>query len=163
MPYNPYREPRKSPRLKNYDYAQSGYYFVTLITHQREHLFGEIVDGEVRLSDAGTIARASWTDLPVHYPYVVLDAYVVMPNHVHGILELKASAENGYGLPEIVRGFKTYSARRVNLMRETAGFPVWQRSFHDRIIRNDAELNAIRQYILNNPAKWAEDGENVQG
>lgn len=159
MPMNPYREGRKSTRLKNYDYQQTGYYFVTLVTHQRAYLFGEVVEGAVQLNELGAAVEGCWRDLPTHYPNVALDECVIMPNHVHGLLELKAVAQSSHGLLEIVRGFKTYSARRINRLRDTAGFTVWQRSFHDRIVRDENELNAIRQYIRNNPAQWENDVE----
>ena len=82
------RRARKSPRLQGYDYSQEGAYFVTICTHRRAHLFGEIVDGEMRLSAMGSMAESCWVEIPAHFPHVELDAYVIMPNHVHGILAI---------------------------------------------------------------------------
>jgi len=127
------------------------------------------------LSDCGTIVRDTWFDLPSHYPNVVLDEYVIMPNHFHGILFLstegKSTVGAGYkpaqnsfsgrnkisGLSEVVRNFKTFSARHINRMRETPGVAFWQRNYFERIIRDDDELNRIRQYILDNPQNWQTD------
>jgi REP element-mobilizing transposase RayT len=86
MPYDPQRHHRRSIRLPGYDYTQPGAYFVTIVTHERMPLFGDIVDGEMRLNDAGRVAEQCWLDIPSHFPHVALDAFVIMPNHVHGIL-----------------------------------------------------------------------------
>jgi putative transposase len=86
MPYDPNRHHRRSIRLKGYDYTQPGAYFVTLVTYERMPLFGEIVNGEMRLNDIGRVAERCWLDIPSHFPHVALDAFVIMPNHVHGIL-----------------------------------------------------------------------------
>lgn len=166
---------RKSPRLKGYDYTQSGAYFVTVCTDQRQHLFGVVEDDVMVLSPYGFLAEANWLTLPKHYSHVRLDQYVIMPNHVHGIIflidEINDDVGEGlqtlpyddnirfkrHGLPEIIRGFKTWSARRINEVRHSKGTPVWQRSFHDHIIRNESDLNRIREYVHNNPALWESD------
>jgi len=96
--YDPNRHHRRSIRLKNYDYSQAGAYFVTICTHGHIHLFGEVVDGEMRLNPFGEIVQAVWFDLPQHYGHVQLDAFVVMPNHVHGIIVLTADPVVGAGL-----------------------------------------------------------------
>ena len=88
MKYNPEKHHRRSIRLKNYDYASSGAYFVTIVTHGRQCLFGQIVDGQMRLNEWGAIAERCWMEIPQHYPYVILDAFVIMPNHIHGIIIL---------------------------------------------------------------------------
>lgn len=88
MKYNPDKHDRRTIRLQGYDYASSGAYFITICTHQRECLFGEIVDGEMRLNALGQMVHACWQRLPFHFPNLTLDAFVVMPNHVHGILAL---------------------------------------------------------------------------
>ncbi|MDX2244986.1 MAG: transposase [Leptolyngbyaceae cyanobacterium bins.302] len=185
MKYNPNQHHRRSIRLKGYDYASSGAYFITICSHQRQCLFGEIVDGEMQLSKFGEIVRSYWLNLPKYHPRLQLDAFVVMPNHIHGILVLsdipvgagldnqlvdltnKSSAKpaptnptepiNHPGIPEIIRRFKTFSARRINQRRKMVGTPVWQRNYYDRIIRNDEALQAIRQYVHNNPLSWQED------
>ena len=86
MPFDPQKHHRRSIRLKGYDYTQPGAYFVTVVTHGRECLFGEIVDREMRLNEAGRMVEQCWLDIPSHFPHVELDAFVIMPNHVHGIL-----------------------------------------------------------------------------
>ena len=156
---------RRSLRLRGYDYSWAGAYFVTVCTYNRACLFGEIVNGEMRLNGVGQVARRVWDGLPRHYRHVELDAVVVMPNHVHGILTLvgagfKPAPTPRHGLPEIVRAFKTFSARRINGLRHTPGVPVWQRNYYEHIIRNETALNRVRQYIMDNPARWAEDPEN---
>ena len=111
-----------------------------------------------------SIVRRCWLDLPDHYPHVSLDAFVVMPDHIHGIIVLADTNRAGFepaptggvrhGLPEIVRAFKTFSARRINARRDTLGAPVWQRGYYERSIRNERELNLTRKYITNNPRHW---------
>jgi REP element-mobilizing transposase RayT len=175
MPYDPNKHHRRSIRLKGYDYTQAGAYFVTIVTQDRECLFGEVVEGEMRVNPFGEIVAWAWNDLPNHNPHVELDAFVVMPNHVHGIVLIVddlvgAGSEPAptmamvttrrHGLPEIVRQFKTFSARRINALRGTPGATVWQRNYYEHIIRNEASLNRIREYILTNPLRWHLDVEN---
>ena len=166
MPQSPERPARKSPRLKGYDYAQDGAYFVTICTHNRICLFGEVRNEAMVLNHNGQIVEACWYDLPRHYPNIELDAFIVMPNHVHGIIILRngvgvglrpSPTEKIHDLPEIVRALKSFAARRINERRDTPGQVVWQRSFHDRIIRSETEWNALRQYTLSNPAQWEAD------
>lgn len=195
-----YRD-RHSIRLPCYDYTRSGAYFITIVTHARECLFGEVADGKVRLNEHGSIVRAAWDDLPNHYGYVVLDAFVVMPNHIHGIIVLTDDDDvivgaglkpaptpvmtqydrgihyidnNGraglkpaptpkirrHGLPEIVRAFKTFSARHINELHRIFGLSVWQRNYWEHIIRDGNEMDRIRHYIEINPVRWEKDREN---
>ncbi len=171
----PGRHHRRSIRLHGYDYSQAGAYAVTACTHGQASLFGRIANGEMRLNAAGRLAESVWDGLPGHYPHVALDAFVVMPNHVHGIIILADADQpppvgagfkpaptmrTRHGLPEIVRAFKTFSARHINECRRTPGLRVWQRNYFEHVIRNDDALNRIRQYIVDNPAKWSEDREN---
>jgi putative transposase len=162
---------RRSIRLANYDYSSAGAYFVTICTHKHACLFGENLGGLIRLSDYGSIVQEAWNSLPTHYSHVVLDAFVIMPNHIHGIIVLadgpvgagfKPAPTPGtrHALPEIVRAFKTFSARRINDFRANRG-PVWQRNYYEHVVRNEATLNRIRQYIIDNPARWADDPENL--
>jgi putative transposase len=175
MPYDPNKHHRRSIRLKGYDYTQAGAYFVTIVTQDRECLFGEVVEGEMRVNPFGEIVAWAWNDLPNHNPHVELDAFVVMPNHVHGIVLIVddlvgAGSEPAptmamvttrrHGLPEIVRQFKTFSARRINARRGTPGATVWQRNYYEHIIRNDHSLQRIREYIATNPLRWHLDVEN---
>ena len=159
-------------RLSGYDYSRTGAYFVTTCTHGRADLFGKIVKNEMRLNVYGRMVQEVWNGLPGHYPHVALDAFVIMPNHVHGIVVLvgagfkPAPTPNPahiprHGLPEIVRAFKTFSARQINQLRHTPGIPVWQRNYYEHIIRNKAALNRIRQYVRANPAHWGKDRENL--
>ena len=169
MKYDPSIHHRRTIRLRDYDYAQAGMYFVTICSHQRVCLFGEISSGGMLANDAGRIVRATWDALPEHYAHVSLDAFIAMPNHVHGILVMDSALAVGaglkpaptpptrHGLPEVVRAFKTFSSRRINEQRQTPGEKVWQRNYWERVIRNDEELRHIREYIQNNPAQWALD------
>jgi REP element-mobilizing transposase RayT len=111
----------------------------------------------------------AWADLPQHYLNVKCDAFVIMPNHIHGIIllrefnvgaGLKPAPTRRHGLPEIVRALKTFSARRINEIRRTPGASVWQRNYYEHVVRNDDELLCIREYILNNPMRWDNDREN---
>ena len=167
---------RKNMRLNGYDYSQPGAYFLTICTHSRECVLGDVVNGKMHLYEAGDIVLDCWNDLANHYAAIELDEFVVMPNHVHGIIvivdtgKLQGSSPQGAGykpattsvgtLPEVVRGFKTFSARRINQTRNRTGQPVWQRNYYERVIRDERTLAAVREYIVNNPAKWADDRDN---
>ena len=183
MTYRADKHHRRSIRLAGYDYSQSGAYFITLCMQNRECRFGEIINGSVRLNDAGNIACQCWKDIPAHFPCVVCDVFVIMPNHVHGILFIEDSvgaddvrAKNISPLPplslplpplphgtsktigSIVRGFKIGVTKWMR--QSTPVQNIWQRNYYEHIIRNDEELNRIRQYILENPARWEIDREN---
>lgn len=177
MKYNPDFHHRRSIRLKGYDYEQAGAYFVTICTPMRACFFGDVVDGEVRLSDAGRVAQASWNELPARYPDISLDVFVVMPNHVHGIVIVgaqfiapmnssqppNASTDQGAinRAPTLGRIVRTYKAVTTRLIRQPANTTfAWQHNYYEHIIRNDGSLNRIRQYILHTPARWAIDREN---
>ena len=165
---------RRSIRLSGYDYRQAGAYFITVCTHNRMPLFGEIPEDEIILNDAGRIVWECWEAIPNHYPHAELDTFIVMPNHIHGIIFLTDTIHVGAGLKpaptptgtkrhplsEIVRALKTFSARRINEHRGTAGVPVWQRNYYEHVIRNESAINDIRHYIVHNPAKWADDPDN---
>ena len=162
---------RPSLRLKGYDYTQAGLYFVTIVSQGRLPLFGEVINRAMGLNRLGEIVQNTWLDLPRHYPFVELGAFVVMPNHVHGIIILADCGRGGSiqaddrvpegertgrdavpdgsktrpywlsrSLSEIVRAFKAYSARRINMIRGMSGQPVWQRNYYDHIIRNQQDL-----------------------
>jgi len=120
----------------------------------------------MQLSRTGLLVRQAWLDVPFHYPRIRLDEFCIMPNHFHGILCLSdpLPGEKAHpDLPEVMRAFKSFSARRINAFRQMPGVPVWQRNYYERIIRGDEELNRIRQYIQENPLKWDEDEENRTG
>ncbi len=157
--YDPNKHHRRSIRLKEYDYAKAGAYFVTICTWQRQCFLGEVVNGEMQLSHYGDITQFYWHNLLNHHHHLELDEFVIMPNHLHGILILTddSACRKRHGLPEIIRGFKTFSARRLNKIRCTAGVSVWQRGYYEHIIRNEESLMAIREYIVNNPLSWEND------
>jgi putative transposase len=150
---------RRRLRLRGYDYADMGAYFITISAHRGTWPFGTIASGRLIPSEAGATVDAVWQQIPGCHPHVALDAYVVMPNHFHGILVLEARKEadelatRRRGIPEIVRGFKSFSAVAINRQRDTPGQRVWHRSYHDRIIRDGAALERAREYIARNPAR----------
>jgi REP element-mobilizing transposase RayT len=175
--YDPDKHHRHSIRLRNYDYSQAGGYFITLCTQGRECLFGEIVSAEMRLSKYGQTVQDEWLPTAAIRHEVKLDVFQIMPNHFHGIVIItpqvgvpgsvgahgRAPLHRGpRSLGSLVAGFKSVVTRRINEMRNTAVAPVWQRNYYEHIIRSKNELDRIRQYILDNPAKWLEDVENPQ-
>ncbi len=192
----------ETTRLKGRDYSNSGFYYVTVCVKNREMLFGEIVNNKMILNEHGKIINHCWYDLINHYENMKPDTFVIMPNHIHGIvvifdiskknndgdieinIDTNDNVETGfkpvsttfttpltpssmpktkkqYSLSEIIRGFKTFSARKINQLRNTSGVSVWQPRFYDRIIRDEQELFNVRNYINNNPIKWDEDKYNV--
>jgi len=161
----PKKPGRKPLRLPGYDYGNAGMYFITICTHGRRCLFGRIADGKMHLNELGVIAETCWHDLAAHYPHVDLDSFVIMPNHVHGIVCLTHHAVAGdetalrHGLPEVIRAFKTFSARRITSRRK-ASEPLWQRGYYEHIIRREDSLDNIREYIETNPLRWHLDREN---
>ncbi len=163
---------RKSLRLAGYEYSQGGAYFVTICVKDRTPLFGKILNGEMVNNENGDLAMAAWNKLPGHYLHIALDAFMVMPNHVHGIIIITDEKAQPVGagfkpaptkpLPEVVRAFKTFSARAINLRRGASGQPLWQRGYYEHVIRNEESLNRIRDYIATNPWRWHLDRENPQ-
>jgi len=184
MAFNTQQHHRRSIRLQAYDYASPGAYFVTICAHQRECIFGDVVSGEVSLSDAGRIAEQTWKRLPWFFTNIELDAFIVMPNHVHGILVIVGVKQwatsdisihgDATALPlrrgsppkslsAIIQNFKSVSTKKINAIRNTPGEPVWQRNYYEHIVRTSSgqrELDAIRKYIQDNPAQWELDREN---
>jgi REP-associated tyrosine transposase len=158
------RSYRRRLRLPHYDYASAGAYFVTICTHERACLFGHVRDDTMQLNVFGEIVENCWHLLPDLYPRLAADAFIVMPNHVHGIVVLATGShgvvERRQALPEIVRAFKSLSARRINAIRNATGRPLWQRGYYEHIIRNEISLAEIRDYIAGNPAQWAADRNN---
>ncbi len=170
---NPDRNHRRSIRLKGYDYSQVGCYFITICTHNREMSFGNVVDGLMKLNEYGKMVANTWNDLPNHNHNIQMDNFVIMPNHVHGVIVINdvgtdtvgAGSEptptkkkhKHHGLPEIIRQFKTFSARRINKIRQSPDIHVWQRNYFEHIIRNENEMNRIRKYISENSSKWDMD------
>lgn len=170
MQYDPERHHRRSIRLQGYDYTRAGAYFVTICTQNREHLFGEVVTGEMRLNEMGRIVAETWRWLATQYDYVELDEWIVMPNHLHGIIVITDNCRGGSRtaptvkrkpIGRLIGAFKTVSTKRINEHRGTPGFPIWQRNYYEHIIRNEDDLEAIRRYIACNPLRWHLDRENV--
>jgi len=179
MIYDPQKHQRRSIRLKGYDYSQPGAYFVTICTRNRESLLGEVVEEEMILNECGQVAAGCWVWLAKQYPYVELDEWVVMPNHTHSIVVLSGRGgsrtaptrialtriaptriAHTHPVGRLVGALKTVSTKRVNQMRHTPGAPLWQRNYYEHIIRDEDELNRLRQYILDNPVQWEMDENN---
>jgi REP element-mobilizing transposase RayT len=166
---------RRSVRLRGHDYSRPGSYYVTLCTANRQCLFGDVIHGTVELNALGRIVEEEWRKTATIRPDVELDEFMVMPNHVHGILVIRRGERQNCGsrvarfgrsvagsVAVIVGQFKSVVTKTINRERGTPGANVWQRNYYDRVIRNDQELNRIREYIRNNPNQWAEDRENTQ-
>ena len=184
---------RRSIRLKDYDYSQPGAYFITICTHQRQNLLGEIVDGVMILSEYGQIAQEEWQKTALIRGEIELDEFVIMPNHIHGIIMIQEpvgayhnkpvggvgdATVRAYGhtpLPSVdfespsrtlgamVRGFKSAVTTRVNQKHGTPGKPVWQRNYWEHIIRDEKDLHNAQAYILNNPVQWENDELHSRG
>jgi putative transposase len=185
--YNPDRHRRRSIRLRGYDYSQGGVYVVTIVTANREYLFGEIVDAEMQYSDYGMIAAREWEKSGVIRAEIDLDAWIIMPNHVHGIVVLTEREESvrdreqvydaepfaselaqrrrgtmNRSLSSFVQGYKAAVTTGINTLRQVRGVPVWQRNYYERIVRDEDEYNRFREYIINNPLRWVNDRENPE-
>lgn len=183
--FDPNKHQRRSIRLPHYDYSQAGAYYVTIVTWHRECLFGEVLNGEMKLSKFGLVAKGQWEKLPQRFPNIDLGAYVIMPTHMHGIIAIthgrgtagnrddfdgepsrRAPTQEGFqkpvkgSLPTIVRSYKSAVAYRINLMRGTHGLSVWQRNYYEHVIRDEKDLQNKTDYIEANPMLWNEDDEN---
>ncbi|MBE9111799.1 transposase [Nodosilinea sp. LEGE 07298] len=183
MKYNPNKHHRRSIRLKGYDYSAAGAYFITICVFQRHCLFGQVVEGDMQLNEFGQIAAECWQAIPDHFPHIELDGWVVMPNHVHGILVAKDTCrgfalQSPYANPgdtlqnpltpvfgkmssgsisTVIRSYKSATTKHINTLRDAAGTPVWQRNYYDHIIRDERSLQHMRYYITNNPVTWVDD------
>ncbi|MFA4834052.1 MAG: transposase [Patescibacteria group bacterium] len=180
---------RKLNRLKDYNYAQDGWYFVTICAKNREYFFGKIINGEMRLSKIGKTAEKFWQEIVIHFPDVKLDEFIIMPNHIHGIIIIEnpvavgnknvgnknfcslPNRNNNYcsprwqtrwarSLSSVIRGFKI-GVKKWCGENDYEHF-AWQKSFYDHIIRHEKSLNKIREYIINNPLKWELDRNNPE-
>ncbi len=187
--FDPKIHHRRSIRIPNYDYTQAGAYYITIVTHNRELLFGEVVDGEMKLSNLGQIAQREWERLPKRFKQIELGAFVIMPDHVHGIIiirygrgtadsaryddpQVPRRAPTGgdtaerFGkpvsgsIPTIIRSYKAAVALRANYVRSDDSTPVWQRNYYEHIIRDERDMQAKWDYIESNPANWENDNEN---
>ncbi len=162
----------KSHRMPNYDYSSGGGYFLTICCYDKECLFGEVVDGEMVLNELGEIVHDEWQKTSEIRPNVVVDEFIVMPNHVHGILILNSNkrrdtehrvSTEAFGkptknsIPTIIRSYKATVTKKINERNNYFCAKIWQPNYHDRIIRNENELNRIREYIQQNPNNWEDD------
>jgi len=171
---------RKSMRLKGYDYSQGGYYFITICTYNMKYIFGEIIKGKMINNIYGNMIRDSWEDLETRFVNIQLDQFIVMPDHFHGIIIIKNGSSVGVPLagtqstihakcngqaqdqplrsiiPQIIGVFKSITTNRYEKLYDSniRFNKLWQKSYYDRIIRNEIELNEIREYIMHNPLKW---------
>ena len=178
MKFDPKKHHRRSIRIKAYDYTRPGGYFITIVTYQRNCIFGNIVNEEMQLNALGTIVDECWYAIPDHFPNIELGAYVVMPNHVHGIIVINENgmatnsspfvgARHASPLPRgvkphsigaLVGSFKSAVTKRIG--RELNATGVWQRNYYEHVIRNHEDWDRIHRYIESNPSMWAEDEEN---
>jgi len=191
MNYDPRKHHRRSIRFRGYDYSSPGAYFITICSHNKRFLFGNVVDGKMHRNDYGEIVQEEWFRSTTLRKEIQLDAWMVMPNHVHGIVMITPVGARGHApgtakalrptpirdvgahghaplqrrprsLATFVGGFKGAAKTGINKMRGTPGAPVWQENYYDHVIRNEDELNKIREYILTNPLRWAYDRENPE-
>jgi len=144
-------------RLEHYDYSKSGFYFVTTNIGTKEYLLSSISDSKILFTEFGEIVENAWYDLPNHYSHCLLDKFVIMPNYFHGIIiiENESTKSRVHGLSEIMRAFKSFSSKRINELNVGENKFKWHKSFYDRIIRDEKELLNVRNYIVQNPLKWA--------
>ena len=156
----------ETTRLPSWDYSSPGYYFVTICTKGWQYAFCEIVGAEMVLSDLGKSANECWIDIPRHFLFVTTDEFVVMPNHVHGIIiirpEDQLSRQSRFGpqsgnLASVIRGYKIGVKKHATTHR--LAFQ-WQPRFYEHIIRSQESLTRIREYIVTNPQRWEFDEYN---
>lgn len=185
MKYNPNKHHRRSIRLPGYDYSQSGAYFVTICAYRRQCLFGDVVDGRMVLNQYGDVVAQTYQWLCQHYSYLDLDEWIIMPNHFHAIMVITDEPRRGgsrtaptttneqrtvnnsnnpseptvkrKSLGRLIGAFKTVSTKKINILRDAPGTPLWQRNYYEHIIRNQNAMDKIRQYIINNPVSWSID------
>ncbi len=163
---------RKPNRMPKYNYSSRGCYFITICIKNKEaNLFGKIVDGKIELSQMGKIANKCWMEISNHFPHVRLDEFIIMPDHVHGIIVIlpkvgdeiihshfsnQISDRSKMYLPKIIQAYKSSVTREIN-NTENYDYFSWQKSYYDHIINNYKELVQIRQYIKENPEFWSEE------
>lgn len=150
---------RKQNRLTDYDYSTPNAYFITICTDKRKPLFWTVGAAigrpqDVPLSEGGKIVDRCINDIPIHYPAISVDQYVIMPNHIHLLLQIHAGID---GRPMAAPTVSQVVNQLKGAASKLAGFPLWQKGFHDHVIRGDADYKEIWNYIQNNPATWEED------
>ena len=155
---------RKSIRLQSYDYSQAGAYYFTTNIKRKDIILANIVEGKAHLTNEGKIVQECWLDLPNHYQDIFLDSYSIMPDHFHGIIvivelgEKEKAGKRETSLSEIIRAFKSFSAKKINYSHQTSGKAVWQRNYYEHVIKNETDWRRITDYILTYPLNW-ERGE----
>ena len=156
-------------RLKGYDYARAGLYFITICCQDRIHRFGHVENGKMVLNEFGQIAYDEWLNLSQRFPNFKLDVFQIMPDHMHGIIALSAATAAGATptvtptISDIVGSYKSIvsnSYLKICKSKNQTMGKLWQRNYHDRIIRNDSSYHRISKYIIDNPAKWSEKQSN---
>lgn len=165
---------RKLNRLKDYDYSQNGFYFVTICTKNREEFFGEIKDEEMILNEYGEIAKNCWLEITDHFQNAEFDEFIIIPNHIHGIVIIANDMDVGNAdlrslqqqrtkmyIPKIIHGIKSSVTRKIRGKYNDFNFG-WQKSYYDHIICDEKSLDNIRQYIVDNPLKWDLDKNNLK-
>jgi len=166
---------RKPLRLPNHDYCQAGPYFVTICTKGNSYSLGAVHGEAVVLSRAGQLARGAWYTLPERFPQLVLDEFIIMPNHIHALIAFVGAGlappcvgnqENGpakrCSLPSVIGAFKSISTIKINRLQGARGQPFWQRSYYEHIIRDGDDMKNAQRYILENPMKWSLDSEHPE-
>lgn len=154
---------RRNPRLCGYDYSSEGLYFVTICTHRRQPLFGEIIGDTMHLNQAGKAVEEIWDRM--FRSAEGFNTWIVMPNHLHAIVAITNADDPGTTpkrkpLGRLVAAFKASSRKRINEIRQRPGNEVWQRNFYEHIIRSERSFKRIAAYIHENPMRWEEDPEN---
>ncbi len=170
MSYDPEKHHRKSIRLNGFDYSRSATYFVTICVENRECLFGNVVrnrecentNDRVLLNDVEAMVSAEWLDLPSRFPSLILDDFVIMPNHFHAIIHISSDSAVNLKLGQIIGAFKSIVTHHYMIGVNIQGWKpfhkrLWQRNYYEHIIRDDLALKKIRQYIQNNPLTWRTD------
>jgi putative transposase len=187
MRFNPRKHHRRSICLKGYDYTQPGGYFITINFQDKECLLGKVTNDKIHLNDAGEMIKRWWEKISIEFINIKLDEYIIMPNHIHGIIfivgadprvcpydkmnnHVRIKGEHTgsplqISLSRLIQWFKTMTTNEYiqNVKRndwQPFNKKLWQRNFYEHIIRNENGLKAIRQYIINNPQKWHLDRQN---
>lgn len=162
---------RKRNRLREWDYSTPHWYYVTICTQNHHEWFGEVVNGKILLNRYGKIVNIYWREISNHFSDIRLDEYIIMPNHIHGIVIIKDTSEvrNGHAhsvrrqhqkLPVVIGSFKSSISRMINKMQNEFKFQ-WLKSYYDHIIRDENSLDKIRLYIRENPTSWETDKNNL--
>ncbi len=162
----------ESNRWQNWSYSNIGNYFITICTNNREMILGSISDGKMHLSKLGEIVKKEIDKIPTYYEGVIVDTWIIMPNHIHLIIsltvetihELSLSNDEKYRkkrrqmtISKVIGKFKMNTSKQMNIINQSKGYKNWQANYYDHVIRNEKEYNIIKQYIINNPANWQKD------